>query len=461
MLYNRTTIVTVAALIAVAAAKKSPVEFTSRVNVDGSTTGRSVNYNLRKASPEIYSETALNVHIVPHTHDDVGWLKTVDQYFYGANNTIQHAGVQYIISSVVAALEANPARTFTYVEMAFFARWFYEQTEDMQGRVRALVAGGQLSFANGGWCMHDEAAAHYISMIDQTTLGHAFLAKEFDYQPRVGWQVDPFGHSSTQASLLSWAAGFDALYFGRIDYQDRQQRQATQECEGVWRSSESMGPDAQVFWSLTGEYGGNYYGPSGFDWDVGNINAVPWMDDENLHDYNIAPLVEEFTQSCLNQGVQTKGRHIMMTMGGDFQYESAPQQFTNLDKIIHYVNEAHGDEVNLFYSNPTIFADAKHAEGTAWSVKTVREGERGTCYEPLPFFKTAGTRPAARTTFFLTRTATTLIGRGTSRAGPSSSASSGMPRAGSRRRVSSRCTPARGRLLERRRPWRTWRQRRG
>ena len=28
----------------------------------------------------------LNVHVIAHTHDDVGWLKTVDEYYAGLNN---------------------------------------------------------------------------------------------------------------------------------------------------------------------------------------------------------------------------------------------------------------------------------------------------------------------------------------------------------------------------------------
>lgn len=34
-------------------------------------------------------EGKLNVHLVAHSHDDVGWLKTVDQYYIGSNTSIQ------------------------------------------------------------------------------------------------------------------------------------------------------------------------------------------------------------------------------------------------------------------------------------------------------------------------------------------------------------------------------------
>ncbi len=66
----------------------------------------------------------LNVHLVCHSHDDVGWLKTTDQYYIGSNQSLQNVpGVQYILDSVVQELLVNPLRKFVYVEIAFFQRW--------------------------------------------------------------------------------------------------------------------------------------------------------------------------------------------------------------------------------------------------------------------------------------------------------------------------------------------------
>ena len=41
--------------------------------------------------------------------------------------SIQAAGVQYIIDSVIPALVADPTKRFIYVESAFFWRWWGEQ----------------------------------------------------------------------------------------------------------------------------------------------------------------------------------------------------------------------------------------------------------------------------------------------------------------------------------------------
>lgn len=126
--------------------------------------------------------------------------------------------------------------------------------------------------------MHDEAGTHYLDMIDQTTLGHQYLLQQFGVAPKVGWQIgqrnaqtqtstgdlaltardahnalllcfssDPFGHSSTQASLLSAEVGFEALFFGRMDHQDHDARMQSKNMEFIWRASQSQGAEAQVF----------------------------------------------------------------------------------------------------------------------------------------------------------------------------------------------------------------------
>ena len=56
-----------------------------------------------------------------------------------ANNSIQHAGVQYILDSVVQELLADSNRTFIYVEMAFFTRWWDQQSEEMKEKVSCMM----------------------------------------------------------------------------------------------------------------------------------------------------------------------------------------------------------------------------------------------------------------------------------------------------------------------------------
>ena len=71
----------------------------------------------------------LYVHLIPHSHDDVGWLKTVDQYFSGSDEDIQVANVENIIDTVVVELMADSKKRYTQVEMKFFSMWWERQTE--------------------------------------------------------------------------------------------------------------------------------------------------------------------------------------------------------------------------------------------------------------------------------------------------------------------------------------------
>ncbi|QQP56042.1 Alpha-mannosidase, partial [Caligus rogercresseyi] len=250
-------------------------------------------------------EGSLNVHLIPHTHDDVGWLKTVDQYYYGSRKSFDPSGVQYILDSVVEALEEDSNRRFIYVEMAFFWRWWEDQSKAMRG-VEAGVY-------NGGWSMNDEAAAHYNAIIDQMSLGLRFINDTFggSAAPKIAWQIDPFGHAKEQANI------FNEMGFCFLDHGN---------------ALETRPGSSQL---LTGILPNLYQPPKGFCFDV-FCGDDALVDNPDSPEYNI-PRNEGFSQ-------RNNGR-----------YTDAHMWFKNMDKLMKYFKH---DNISLLYSTPSCYAES-------------------------------------------------------------------------------------------------------
>ena len=186
--------------------------------------------------------------------------------------------------------------------------------------------------------------------------------------------LQPFGHSSTQASVLSSPiCGFDAVYFGRISWDDRAARQNASNTEFIWRASASTGVNTQTFAGAMPGYGP----PDGLCWDeVGCSNTEPIQDDPLLEDYNVPFYVDLATSTAQQWAPWHRAdadgtMHLMWTMGSDFQYTNAAGWYKNLDKLIHWVNQnTSGHGVNLLYSNPGTYTSYKLAQRTTWDKKT-------------------------------------------------------------------------------------------
>ncbi|XP_019848841.1 PREDICTED: lysosomal alpha-mannosidase-like [Amphimedon queenslandica] len=313
--------------------------------------------------PSFLQGEVLNVHLIPHTHDDVGWLKSLDEYYYGAINYVQDASVENILDTSISQLLMDKNRKFIYVEMAFFTKWWNKQTESVKEKVHELVQSGQLEFINGGWCMNDEATVHYNAMIDQMSIGLRFISNTFGVRPVIGWQIDPFGHSSFQATAFS-LFGFDGFFFCRMDYLEKYIRGITREMEMIWQNSPSLGPATDIF---TGILNGLYLPPKGFCFDDPCNDPSIMDDEEDMHFNNVKERVALFIEEARKQARHYKTRNIMVPMGADFQYQNAAKWFTNIDKLIKYVNL--NGSLNLLYSTPSLYLKSLHDEDTVWPTK--------------------------------------------------------------------------------------------
>jgi lysosomal alpha-mannosidase len=302
--------------------------------------------NYLKAEP-------LTVHIVPHSHDDAGWLWTMEEYFQGTGRCPYR--VKSILDNFVVSLTNNQKRTFIYVEMAFFTKWYKELDEKVKIQVKALLKEGRFEFINGGYVMHDEATTYYQHIIDQMRLGLMFLKEEFDYKPKIAWFIDPFGHSSANAYILS-KMGFDKIAFVRIDQKEKDIRKAQKNLEFYWFPFDQVDNTAKIFTHITYDHYCPPHSLSGFIDD----KLVP------LSDSRIKEISGKLYTDVKQWNSGYKHNHLMLMYGCDFTFNKADNNYVNIEKIMQYIN-ANYDDMAVEYSTPSKYFSDVLERQSDWS----------------------------------------------------------------------------------------------
>ena len=82
------------------------------------------------------------MHVFPHSHTDLGWLSTIEEYFDGENLDFYIGSINNMLTTVVEQLEQDSNKTFTYAEMKFFKMWWDRQNDTKRDNVRKLIHAG-------------------------------------------------------------------------------------------------------------------------------------------------------------------------------------------------------------------------------------------------------------------------------------------------------------------------------
>ncbi|CAF1567664.1 unnamed protein product [Rotaria magnacalcarata] len=332
-------------------------------------------------------DDVINVHIICHTHLDPGWLNSVDGYFYGIYHERQpnHNGQPYrhsmpsvltIFNNVMGALLENSKRRFVFAEMSFIWRWWKRLDEDFKTIVRKLLNDGRLDIAGGSWVSNDEAVSHYSAMIDQCTLGFRFVKDELRIcsQPAVAWQLDLFGHGREINSLFA-QMGYDAILFGRLDYQEKEQRTTRKTLQMIWKVNENAPQNEQ--WLFTGILPNLYHPPETLGLKSDNNGALLRPTDADTLPESASVYSKRLLNELISQQIKYNSTNIAVIYGGDFEYEDATQYFQNIDAMIDTINNLQNEtdgqqKFHVHYSTPTCFLHALSQEKRTWPV---REGD--------------------------------------------------------------------------------------
>ncbi|KAG6438617.1 hypothetical protein O3G_MSEX000095 [Manduca sexta] len=118
-----------------------------------------------------HKEGMINVHIVPHTHGELGYSATFHQHYTGTDDfyTNTNINMKRILDFTISELWAHEERKFTFSDMPYFFHWWANRDGTVRRMVYQLLRQGRLHFVGGGWGMVDEATTNYHAVVDQFT----------------------------------------------------------------------------------------------------------------------------------------------------------------------------------------------------------------------------------------------------------------------------------------------------
>uniref|UniRef100_A0A669BAY5 mannosyl-oligosaccharide 1,3-1,6-alpha-mannosidase n=1 Tax=Oreochromis niloticus TaxID=8128 RepID=A0A669BAY5_ORENI len=291
-----------------------------------------------------WSEQPLELFLIPHSHNDPGWIKTFDAYY--------HDQTRHILDNMVVKLSEDSRRKLIWAEISYFSKWWNDIDDQKRAAVKRLVEAGQLELVTGGWVMPDEANSHYFAMLDQLMEGHQWLQKHLGVKPRSGWAIDPFGHSPSMAYLLK-GAGLHNMLIQRVHYSIKKHFAQQQTLEFLWRQSWDSSSRSDITCHMMPFYSYDVphtCGPNPavccqFDFQrlPGRRTFCPWkippkpITDQNVQERALLLLDQYRQKSRL-----FRSSVLLVPLGDDFRYVESSEwdvQFNNYQKLFDYFNQ--------------------------------------------------------------------------------------------------------------------------